>query len=144
MFGSHVAWFQTTSDHYAIPLTLSSCLPSETVLIIAVDSLSMQCDDELSKFLLKIHKQFGHTSFDRLLDLLRRFSKNVSPRLKLRLETAVKSSDVCSQRTQPCPRPVVSLPLTSKFNEIASMVILLSRLLAKALLRLFGQNLLKP
>ena len=121
MFGSQVASFQTTSGHYAIPLTLSSCLPSETVLITAVDSLSMQSDDELSKSLLKIHKQFGHASFDRLIDLLRRCSQNISPRLKLCLETVVKSCDVCSQRTQPCPRPVVSLPLTSKFNEIVSM-----------------------
>ena len=81
----------------------------------------MQSDDELSKSLLKIHKQFGHASFDRLLDLLRRCSQNISPRLKLCLETVVKSCDVCSQRTKPCPQPVVSLPLTSKFNEIVSM-----------------------
>ena len=121
MFGSQVASFQTTSGHYAIPLTLSSCLPSETVLITAVDSLSMQSDDELSKTLLKIHKQFGHASFDRLIDLLRRYSQNISARLKLCLETVVKSCDVCSPRTQPFPRPVVSLPLTSNFNEIVSI-----------------------
>ena len=121
MFGFQVASFRTTSCYYAIPLTLSSCLPSETVLITAVDSLSMQSDEELPKSLLNIHKQFGQASFDRLLDLLRRCSQNVSLRLKLCLKTVVKSCDVCSQRTQPSLRSVVSLPFTSKFFEIVSM-----------------------
>ena len=121
MFGFQEAYFQATSGHLAIPLTLSSCLPSETVLITAVDSLSMQSDEELSKSLLKLHKQFGHASFDRVQDHLRRCSQNVSPRLKLCLETSVKSCDVCSQRTQPCLRSVFSVPLTNKFNEIASL-----------------------
>ena len=75
--------------------------------------------DTLSKA-LKLHRQFGHTSAEKLNKLVRESNIHDSS-----LEDAVikvsNECDVCRRYKRPGPKPVVSLPLARRFNEVIAM-----------------------
>ena len=100
----------------------TKCEPRNDVLACSVDSIYRQNDAELQKTMMKIHRQFSHASFDCLLQLLKKASKEkLASRVKETLVKVVSSCDVCNAHKRLNCRPVVGLPLASKFNEIVTM-----------------------
>ena len=122
MFDQRVSSFQTSSGHMAVQIFPTKCEPSNDVLACSVDSIYRQNDAELQKTMLKYHRQFGHASFDSLLQLLKKASKEkLASRVKETLVKIVSSCDVCNAHKRLNCRPVVGLPLASNFNEIVGM-----------------------
>ena len=72
------------------------------------------------KVIDKLHKQFAHTSSSRLLSLLKDavlFDEDV----KVIVEEISRGCNVCKRYQKMPARPVVSLPLATKFNEVVAM-----------------------
>ena len=72
------------------------------------------------KVIDKLHKQFAHPSSSRLLSLLKDaglFAEDV----KVIDEEISRGRDVCKRYKKMPARPVVSLPLATKFNEVVAM-----------------------
>ena len=68
----------------------------------------------------KLHRQFGHPSADRLVKLLRAAgSKN--KHLEAEIQALSESCDTCKKFKKAPPRPVVSMPMSYRFNEMIAM-----------------------
>ena len=80
--------------------------------------LSMDSDPE--KVALKLHRQFGHPSAQKLVKLIKN-SNFSNPQLEKKIEMVSETCDICARFKKPPPRPVVCVPLASKFNEAVSM-----------------------
>jgi transposase InsO family protein len=72
------------------------------------------------KMLVKLHKQFGHATADRLERLLKSTGEKYVDTLGM-LQDIVDSCEVCSKYKRPSPRPVVGLPLASTYNETVAL-----------------------
>ena len=68
----------------------------------------------------KLHRQFAHPSAERLKKLIKD-ARQDDEELMEAVEKITKECDICIQYKKPCPRPVVTLPLASVFNETLSM-----------------------
>ena len=81
--------------------------------------LSLDGKDKV-KVATKLHKQFGHPNAHKLLDMLKK--ANITDKLLVKsiIDVSV-SCEICRRFKKPCPRPVVSVPLASRFNEMISM-----------------------
>ena len=77
-------------------------------------------DSDPEKVALKLHKQFGHPSAQKLVKLIKN-SNFSSPQLEKKIEMVSETCEICARFKKPPPRPVVSVPLASKFNEAVSM-----------------------
>ena len=68
----------------------------------------------------KLHRQFAHPSAERLKKLIKD-ARQDDEELMEAVEKITKECDICIQYKKPRPRPVVTLPLASVFNETLSM-----------------------
>ena len=69
---------------------------------------------------LKLHRQFGHPSAEKLVKLLRD-AGNADGSIEEAIIDVSDSCVSCCKFKRPRPRPVVSLPMASKFNEMIAM-----------------------
>ena len=69
---------------------------------------------------LKLHRQFGHPSQEKLLNLIKNAGITDGD-LKLEIIKVSETCDICMKHRKPMPRPVVSLPLATKFNSTVAM-----------------------
>ena len=79
-------------------------------------------DDDTDKLALKLHRQFAHPTADRLKGLL----SNAGRTDKKLFDSVVKvtlSCPTCQRYRKPKSRPVVSMPMSSTFNETVSAVL---------------------
>ena len=70
--------------------------------------------------LLKLHRQFGHSSAFKM----RSFLRNIRPLTKTierRIDEVCDNCDVCVKFGRPACKPAVSLPMATKFNETVAM-----------------------
>ena len=68
----------------------------------------------------KLHKQFGHPSANKLISVIR--TAGVSNKnLEDSIEAFTSSCATCVKFKRPNPRPVVSVPMASRFNELLAM-----------------------
>ena len=68
----------------------------------------------------KLHRQFGHPNSDKLIKLI----KNAGDYDKTLIEavkTISSECETCSKFKKPVPRPIVSLPMGTRFNQTVSM-----------------------
>ena len=68
------------------------------------------------KMALKLHKQFGHPNAHKLIKLLCNANMS-SNEIEKEIKAFTASCDVCIRLQKPVPRPTVSIPLATKFNE---------------------------
>ena len=68
----------------------------------------------------KLHKQFVHTSAIKLVKLIRDLDVKDQNLEKAIYETC-ESCATCGKFKRPTPCPVVSLPISSKFNDVLAM-----------------------
>lgn len=78
------------------------------------------CDDKKKQTLVKLHRQFGHATADRLSQLLES-AGNKDSEVREILQGIVDSCDVCLKYKKAVPRPVVGFPLASNYNETVAM-----------------------
>ncbi|VDH99626.1 Hypothetical predicted protein [Mytilus galloprovincialis] len=121
MFGQLVDVNLTSSGHYCINIkdkqfTNRNKNESEEVLIIDT-KLSFKKKKEI---LLKLHKQFGHASSDKLLSLLQS-AGSVDSETKTILKDICTKCLICHKFKHPKAKPVVAFSHANDFNQIVAM-----------------------
>ena len=82
--------------------------------------MNISNNDPMKEKLVKLHRQFGHPGADKLIQLLRSAKmSNKSVENEIRNISAV--CEICIRLKKAPPRPVVSLPMASHFNETIAM-----------------------
>ena len=112
LFGEEVPMICTSSGHYAIPVVTSD--PSSIVLY------TDNKPKDPKSIAKKLHFQFGHATDDRLLDLMVSWAQG-DEELKQAIKEVYDGCDICKLWKKPSPRPVVSLPMATQFNETIAM-----------------------
>ena len=69
---------------------------------------------------LKLHKQFSHPTAFKLISLIKNADAN-NPELEKAIIAVTDACQTCAKFKKPKSRPVVSIPMASKFNEVISM-----------------------
>ncbi len=108
----------TSSGHNCIPIDRSEVTPVENVCS-AVDLEDMS-SKERHKTLLKLHRQFAHPSQIKLVALLRDAGAWRNEYSKLMTEI-YNQCQVCKVYKRTPPKPVVTLLMATKFNQIVTM-----------------------
>ena len=99
---------KSTSGHYMINIMPPESM-QETVML-TLDKPALE----------KLHKQFGHCSGDRLMNLIK--SCNTDCKIQTDLVKSIcEECQVCKKFGRPRNRPIVSMPLASAFNDIVAM-----------------------
>ena len=68
----------------------------------------------------KLHKQFGHPTAKKLIDLLHKADIK-EENLEKEIHSVSANCEACVRYKRPSPRPIVSIPLANKFNESVAM-----------------------
>lgn len=128
MFDQPVKLELTSSGHYCVNLRKerinneSQFKQSETPndedeILIVTENMATK---EKKTVLLKLHKQFGHASVDRLQKLLS-CSGNTDDESITILKEIVKNCEICIRYSRAKPKPAVGLPMASTYNETVAM-----------------------
>ena len=86
---------------------------SQNVLI-SLDS------NDVKKVALKLHKQFGHPTSSKLINLIKKAGIS-NEKLIDEVNKVSNTCIICRKFRKPVSKPVVALPIASKFNEVISM-----------------------
>ncbi len=89
----------------------------ENEILIISDKMSPA---EKRNILMKLHKQFGHASADKLQRLLNS-SGNKDTECSIILQKIVSECEVCQKHSKAKPKPAVGLPLASQYNETVAV-----------------------
>ena len=73
-----------------------------------------------SKKIEKLHRQFGHYSFDGMVSLLKNSGISGSDVSKI-VRDVIDKCTICKRHKRTPPRPVVSIPLSNKFNDVVAL-----------------------
>ena len=126
MFGKKVKVFLTNRGHYCVALNnkvyLSRLekLNSHQVLITNIEKLNSLSPAERRKVAMKWHKQFSHCEGTRLRRLLKTAGITDDTMLKT-IEKIQNECKTCEKYGRKNPRPIVTLPRASDFNESVAM-----------------------
>ena len=77
-------------------------------------------DTEKTNILIKLHKQFGHASAERLHSLLKNAGVCVADISGI-LTSIVDNCDTCLKFKKQAPKPAVGFPLATEFNEMVAV-----------------------
>jgi len=116
IFGKEVVLNLTSSGHYCIPIDKSEKIPVENVCL-ALDEMN---EKQRHATLLKLHRQFAHPPMKRFIALLKDADvweddyKDVVSQIE-------EKCDLCKAYAKTPARPVVAMPMASKFNEKVAM-----------------------
>ena len=75
---------------------------------------------EKKEKLVKLHKQFGHSSFEQPKKLLKNAGVVSSDTFEL-LHEVCSSCEICLKHKKPNQKPIVGFPLATRFNETGAM-----------------------
>lgn len=122
MFKHPVTLELTSSGHYCINLMDqdSSCDAekcSEDEVLFVTENMTSKKKKEV---LIKLHKQFGHATVDRLKKLLIS-SGNHDEECIVILKDIVDHCETCLKYSRPKPKPAVGLPMASSYNETVAI-----------------------
>lgn len=122
MFGCKQRILLTASGHYAIPLSdaqkIMSEMSSDNVNItLHLESL----EGDKKKIANKLHAQFSHPESRKLIQLVKKAGMHNDKDLLDEIVNVSENCKICHEYKKPPPRPVVGLPLATKFNEVVAM-----------------------
>ncbi len=136
MFNQPVELEFTSSGHYCVNIMDNESSPKdmkcseqilatheeernddENEILIISDKMSPA---EKRNILMKLHKQFGHASADKLQRLLNS-SGNKDTECSIILQKIVSECEVCQKHSKAKPKPAVGLPLASQYNETVAV-----------------------
>ena len=126
MLGENIKLINTSTGHYAIPITPNKRLINHLSEISSKNDdkvvlLSSKANMSKREFATKLHMQFAHPSAERLIRLINRSEHKNDSVLKNEIHSITDACDVCKRFKRAPSRPVVSLPLSSEFNELVAM-----------------------
>ena len=105
----------TTSGHYAIPIRPHNKEITTNIIMHAITD-----ERELNAKAKKLHQTFGHPSAQRLIKLITD-SGNADDKLLNAVTNITNSCDTCKRYKKTPPRPVVTFPLATTFNETVAL-----------------------
>ena len=114
----------TSSGHYIIPLSkpkqLMMNVNKNKNVNITLISRKNQTNKQIA---LRLHRQFAHASLNQLLSLLKKAGNPWSQNKELHdeLQKINKECETCQRYRKTSPRPVVGLPMATKFQETVAM-----------------------
>ncbi|XP_064629342.1 uncharacterized protein LOC135488628 [Lineus longissimus] len=144
MFGKPVQLLQTSTGHYCIKLVPHDAeasfvenqvlvtqngsdlfqeqliMEEEALKTEVMQVIELQDAQRQKAKLIKIHKQFGHASADRLQKLLISAGMK-NPEIFQMLTDVVKECETCQMYRKVPPKPAVGLPLATDFNQTVAV-----------------------
>ena len=122
MFGFKQNVIVTSSGHYAVPLNknsevLKSVVSNQASIVLHAELMN---DDKL-KMARKLHAQFSHPEQSKLIQLIKNAGMGNNAELVAGIRKVSETCKICQEYKRPSPRPVVGLPLATKFNEVVAM-----------------------
>ena len=119
LLGEKIDVVVSKSGHLCVPLPRR--LEKQGIKQVLFSSPVQSDDDKANEAkIVKLHKQFAHPSSDRLKKLIRD-SGVVDSDLGKMVDTVTLNCNVCKKYRRPPPRPIVSFPLATDFNEVVAM-----------------------
>ena len=115
IYGVEIA-LNETSGNYCVPIDEGKI---NVATVYAVDFKNLS-DRERHAIILKLHRQFAHPSKKRLERLLRDAGK-WEPNYQEALDIIYDNYEICKKYRVTPARPVVALPVASRFNEKVCM-----------------------
>ena len=119
IFGVKVSLNFTTSGHYCVSLRGEEKVPVSTLQ----EAFKVEIrgnEGEMMKKLRHLHRQFGHPCTNKLVVLLKNANAWESKFQKM-LEEIYKECETCKIYKRGVQKPVVSLPIAQKFNQVVTM-----------------------
>ena len=107
--GSHVSLVKLSTGHIGIDISLTDN--------IRPDVLFTKKDLDKTE-MMKLHRQFGHCGVDRLCRLITN-AGGVAKRNDI--QEIVDNCEICVKFERLKPKPAVSMPLASEFNEVVAI-----------------------
>ena len=114
VFGKEVKLSTTSIGHYKLSIVQPPCGAKIEYILLNIDTGN---PDAIAS---KLHRQFAHPSAERLKKLLKDARRD-DKLLKDSVDKVTKACDICIRYKRPRPRPVVTLPLATTFNETVAM-----------------------
>ena len=131
ILGEKVHLVTTKSGHYALPITMPRQLLQKAILTndysnldkVVHTVLQTSSSMDVKKLATKLHKQFAHPPSSRLTKLVNSAGEPWSSNepLKDAIKQVEGNCDTCKLFKRPPPRPVVGLPMATKFLECVAM-----------------------
>lgn len=121
MFGVEKPMIQTESGHYAVSLRGTSdmkniqSLPSSLQLLLEVETVG-----DKEKVAKKLHTTLGHPKSTRVIDTLKASGRQ-DEELFRKLKELDTKCETCQKWGRPHPKPAVSLPLATIFNQTVAL-----------------------
>ena len=121
LFGQYQPMMCTSSGHYAIPISKNTeLLDKEGSAQSEIILLATQESKDKAAIARKLHTQFSHPTPKRLNKLIET-SGIQDEELKREIQNVSNECDICKRYRKTLPKPVVSFPLASEFNETIAM-----------------------
>ncbi|KAI4873784.1 hypothetical protein NFI96_002219, partial [Prochilodus magdalenae] len=122
MFKQPVKLELTSSGHYCVNIkannnSAENVIQNDEEVLTVTEKMTKQ---EKQKVLLKLHKQFGHASVEKLKKLLDQAGNHDDDCLAI-LNDIVSKCDTCIRYCRPKPKPAVGLPMASTYNETVAV-----------------------
>ena len=119
MLGEEIPLITTSTDHYAVPISQNrTVLEVEKVKVVLFSSKPNMSRQEIA---LKLHKQFAHPPAERLLKLLSNSEYGSDLELIQEIKEVSEKCDTCKKYKRTPSRPVVGMPMATKFNQTVAM-----------------------
>lgn len=123
MFGENINLRNTSSGHYAMPISskcnlLNSLEENNSMKMVFMSEI--KCPDRIT-IALKLHRQFAHPTPERLIKLVNQSDLASDNQLKKEIHKVSQSCETCLRFKKAPPRPCVGMPNATKFNEVVSM-----------------------
>lgn len=121
LFGNEQVMVCTSSGHYAIPIKKNSCEnePKEDNEVMQI-LFTLKEGADVKAVARKLHQQFSHPRVDRLIKFAQKAGVEDESLIEAFKEVD-EHCDTCKRYKRKNPRPVVSLPLSSDFNDTIAM-----------------------
>ena len=124
IFGQKPNLIVTKSGHYALSISpythlLNNLATSERINI----TLTTQSEKSKFQMVTKLHRQFSHPPSEKLGKLLNSAGEQWwnDEDLKEAIKQVSSDCKTCQLHQKPPPRPIVGLPMASKFQECVAM-----------------------
>lgn len=116
MFGNPVDLEFTSSGHYCVNLKGKN---EDVNMMNEVMALNVEtvCD---KRMLVKLHRQFGHASAEKLESLFKNAGL-IDKEVCVLLRKIVEDCDICVRYKRTPPKPAVGLPLATEFNQVVGV-----------------------
>ena len=121
LFGVEQAMVCTSTGHYAIPIKKHSVYSANTNVSKDIQVLyTLKENADVKVVAKKLHQQFSHPAADRLIKLVKNAGVENSDLIEAIKEVG-SQCDTCKVYKKSNPRPAVTLPLASEFNQTIAM-----------------------